>query len=439
MIGNWLFMSKSQSAKRIKSRLKIVGATLTTLFSLFSVFTATLAWFASQNSVTATGMQVSVEVTGSANLTNLNLFKFDYDYETIGNMKVYDYLNPSTGGVGKYYYNEDYNDGAGSFGYDENDTFVPIDAVMNVYDPVDRIIRGGDLAGLNCNVIYAATFSSNINTAYLQLFADRLLDRIPEENQILLSDCIDIDVYYDTDLAFSSDNYSDSSTYVVGDFTINNGFLYRCTTAVASAESFDSNKWLQIPYYSTSSTYPVNSCVFYSGAIYTNTLAVTTAENFSKAKWHLVENYSTSSTYALNDFVIHNGRPYKCVTAINSGETFNANKWEAILCKKIYYPSYKTSGLTADEEIYYKFSYISSLEASHSNFYSSNPKPNTISLARNQVVQFANINDLNTIYINVNYAASQADVYIREIYNTIRAIYDFVFDFQFLESPEVGA
>ena len=439
LIGNWLLNSMKGYSNKTRTRLKIIGATATTIFSLASVFTGTYAWFAFGNSVTATGMQLSVEVTGSASLTNLDLIKFDYDYDTIGNMKVYDYLDPSTGEVNRYYFNGAYNSGAGSFGYDDNGTFVPIESVMNVYDPVDRIIRGGDLVGLNCNAIYAATFSSNINTAYLQLFADRLLDKVPEENQILLSDCIDIDVYYENDLNFSDDNYSDSSTYAVGDFVIHNSFLYRCETAVESAEAFDSNKWLQIPQYSTSSTYAVNSCVFYSGAIYENSTAVATAESFSKAKWHLVENYSTSSSYALDAFVIHNGRPYKCVTAINSGETFNANKWNAFLCERIYYPSYKTSGLTSQEEIYYKFSYISSLEASHNNFYSSNPKPNNIELARDQVMEFADLNDLHTIYINVNYAPSQADVYIREIYNTIRAIYDFIFDFQFTERPEVGA
>ncbi len=439
LIGNWLLNSMKGYSNKTRTRLKIVGATATAIFSLASVFTGTYAWFAINNSVTATGMSVSVEVVGSAELTNLNLIKFDYDYDTIGSMKVYDYLNPETGEVNEYYYNEDYNDGEGAFGYDDNGNFVAIDTVMNVYDPVDRIIRGGDLVGLNCNAIYAATFSSNINTAYLQLFADRLLDKVPEENQILLSDCIDIDVYYENDLNFSDDNYSDSSTYAVGDFVIHNSFLYRCETTIESGESFDSSKWLQIPQYSTSLTYPVNSCVFYSGAIYSNVTAVNQAESFSKAKWQKVDNYSSSSTYAVDDFVICNGRPYQCITAINAGESFNANKWDAALCERIYYPSYKTSGLTANEEIYYKFSYISSLEATHNNFYSSNPKPNTIALARDQVIEFSNTSDLHTIYINVNYAPSQADVYIREIYNTIRAIYDFVFEFDFKDAPQVGA
>lgn len=48
------------NCKKTCTRLKIVGATLTAIFSLASVFTATVAWFASNQSVTATGMQIQV-------------------------------------------------------------------------------------------------------------------------------------------------------------------------------------------------------------------------------------------------------------------------------------------------------------------------------------------------------------------------------------------
>lgn len=40
-----------------------------------------------------------------------------------------------------------------------------------------------------------------------------------------------------------SDKYDSSKTYVVGDYCIYNDTLYKCKTAVTSAEEFDSSKW----------------------------------------------------------------------------------------------------------------------------------------------------------------------------------------------------
>ena len=40
--------------------------------------------------------------------------------------------------------------------------------------------------------------------------------------------------------------YSPLATYSVGDYAVYNGSLYRCTTAVTTAESFDANKWAEL-------------------------------------------------------------------------------------------------------------------------------------------------------------------------------------------------
>lgn len=40
-----------------------------------------------------------------------------------------------------------------------------------------------------------------------------------------------------------ANEYDSTLTYAVGDYVIYDGLLYKCTTAVETAEEFDSNKW----------------------------------------------------------------------------------------------------------------------------------------------------------------------------------------------------
>ena len=52
--------------KKSKKNLKIIGATSMALFSLVSVFVATIAWFALNNSVGASGMAIKAHASGPA-------------------------------------------------------------------------------------------------------------------------------------------------------------------------------------------------------------------------------------------------------------------------------------------------------------------------------------------------------------------------------------
>ena len=279
-----------------KVRKSIVTATAATIFSLATAMVGTYAWFASSTSVTTTGMQVTVVASGSCDLDNVKVIKFDYDQQRIGGMDYFDYLSPEKGKVSEYEYS--YREGENSFGYygsakrfyqwngsswvasddkpltgtkkgevekrsnlpvsgDVGDYYyayadecamyfqwngdewvVSEDApaegtsggnltnysdlpstpttgyyyrvtygswnkinAMNVYDPVDKVVRNSSLRDLNCNAIYEVEFTSpSYSSLDLDLVASTFDVGALGEYDILLSDCIDIDVFTDADL-----------------------------------------------------------------------------------------------------------------------------------------------------------------------------------------------------------------------------------------------
>ena len=68
--------------KKISTKLKVIGATATVLFSLFSFFTGTLAWFTNNNTVTASGASVTVEAPEGVNFDIYYLHHFEIDQNT---------------------------------------------------------------------------------------------------------------------------------------------------------------------------------------------------------------------------------------------------------------------------------------------------------------------------------------------------------------------
>ena len=171
--------------KKTTTRLKIVGATFTTIFTLLTAFVGTIAWFVANQHVEATGMTISIAVS-NCTIDSFNLFKFDYSLNTFGDI---DYLSPQDGKVDKYPYVSQ-----SGFGVSE----------MNVYDPIEKVVMGNsfDLRKMNCNAIYEAVISSqSFVDAYLDSTAVLRDDVVLGANQTLLSSCVDFDLFYEHEIA----------------------------------------------------------------------------------------------------------------------------------------------------------------------------------------------------------------------------------------------
>ncbi len=423
-------------SKKIQNNLKIALATGVCIFTMATFFTSTLAWFSAKSSFsTNAGSMAVVKCSGSAELRSVDLIKFDYDSEVIGGIKMYDYLNPQSGTVESYYYNKEEE----AFGYDDNGDFVAVNEMMNVYDPADRIINGRSLIDLNCNAIYKTTFRVASIDSYMQLYTE-LVDKEIVDNQILLSDCTNFDFFFSDSLSISASTFSSSSTYEINDLTLHDGVLYQCNEAVSIAGDWTgSTNWEEVGVFSQLDTYRENQAVIYRNNVYICSADIDSPDTFSASEWTKYNTYSSSMTYEVDDYVFYNGVLYQCNAPIITPESFNNSKWTATLFEKIYYPTYKTSGLSELEKTYYKISYLSSLIQEHKNFYSHDPKPQSIDIVRDYYINQASSPLDIDFYFNVNYSVEKADEYLKEVYNGVRAICDFVFDFRFSSTREVNS
>ena len=193
-MGNWLLIYMTKRSKKVKRN--IILATCSAIFSLGVTFTGAIAWFLSSTSMGYSASKFEVTSVGGAQIKNVQLIKFEYGLDAFTG--DYDYLDPTKGSVKRYQFNEE----EGYFGETIEGVFHKVD-VMNVYDPVTKVIQGDSfrLFDMNCNAIYELTFEAEEAKLYsLDVFSNRLTSKTKQEDEIFLTDCVDFDVFYQEDV-----------------------------------------------------------------------------------------------------------------------------------------------------------------------------------------------------------------------------------------------
>lgn len=116
--------------------------------------------------------------------------------------------------------------------------------------------------------------------------------------------------------------YSASATYALGDFVTHDGKIYKCTTAITTAETWTAGHWTQ----------------------------VNLGSNISDIKYAIAKEYTNDIAYLPGDYVWHDNYLYRCIENVSVGESWTLNKWTRIIntddIKKIYTdiaPAYSAS------------------------------------------------------------------------------------------------
>lgn len=180
-------------------------------------------------------------------------------------------------------------------------------------------------------------------------------------------------------------SYSLTASYAVGDYCTKDKKFYRCKVAIAEGgEAWDSSHWTEVTVadelaatntciaaqYDPTATYAVGDYCLHQAKLYRCNTAITTAEDWTLSKWSRVYDglaaelvglkdqeasdnlaavtrlsalesdtgklqsstasaYSSSATYAVGDYCIYNGSLYRCNTAISTAEEWTSGHWTA--------------------------------------------------------------------------------------------------------------
>lgn len=100
--------------------------------------------------------------------------------------------------------------------------------------------------------------------------------------------------------------YDSTSTYAVGDIVAYEKELFRCTTAISTAEAWDSTHWTKTDIISEMPVIPPIP---------------------ADANHNIASAYDSTATYAVGDLCIYNGNLYECTTAISTAEEWTAAHW----------------------------------------------------------------------------------------------------------------
>lgn len=163
---------------------------------------------------------ISIKAGNGTSECDIHTYAVDDLKRAISDSKVI--TNPNTGG----WFN---------FTISANEITIPNKTVHTIYGVIGYKIVGGGSGSSEAEDI-------NYDNTTSQLTADNVQDAIDEV--VANADTASEDILTLQNVQ-GYDAYDETQTYAVGDYAIYNNHVYECTTAVSTAEPFDSTKWSQ--------------------------------------------------------------------------------------------------------------------------------------------------------------------------------------------------